>query len=107
MRGLQVGLTVALALLLVAVAQAADKKWPDKTAADLPLVLDEKFANGEDRWQPADPKGWKLIDAGGGKALSLFAQNDVKTPHRSPRNIAVLKDLPVGDCVMEVTLRST
>jgi len=99
----------ALVLMLIGrtLTHAADNSTKSTDVAKLPLVLHETFSEGVDRWQPADPKGWKLIDVDGGKAFSLFAQNDVKTPHRSPRNVAIYKDLPVSDCVLEVKVKST
>ncbi len=102
----------AIALLIVTcngntVPSAETTTKPSADVAKLPLLLDETFSKGIDHWQPADPKGWKLIDADSGKAFSLFAQNDVKTPHRSPRNIAIYKELPVSDCILQVKVKST
>jgi hypothetical protein len=89
-------------------ASAADDKSSAPTK--LPLLLDENFSNGADRWKPASEEGWKLIDLdGGGKAFSEFKNVDLtkKLPHRSPWNIAMLKDINVGDFVLEVKLRET
>src|SRR5262249_22960402 len=87
-------------------AVAADEKG---AATKLPLLLDENFSKGADRWAPAAPEGWKLIDIDGGKAFSEFKSVDLtkRTPHRSPWNIALLKDVEVGDFVLEVNLRET
>jgi hypothetical protein len=78
-------------------------------AANLPLLLEESFSNGADRWQPASPEGWKLIDIDGGKAFSQFKNVDIskKLPHRSPWNIALLQDITVSDFVLEVKVRET
>jgi hypothetical protein len=78
-----------------------------KEAAGLPLLLDEKFDSGAERWQPAAAEAWKIIDTGGGKAFSQFKNVKVQTPHRSPWNIALLKDFVVGDFVLEVKVRET
>jgi hypothetical protein len=87
-------------------ADAADEKG---AATKLPLLLDENFSKGADRWAPAAPEGWKIIDIDGGKAYSEFKSVDLtkRTPHRSPWNIALLKDVVVGDFVLEVKLRET
>jgi hypothetical protein len=71
--------------------------------------LDENFSKGADHWQPASPEGWKVIDVDGGKAFSEFKNVDItkKLPHRSPWNIALLKDIYVGDFVLEVKVRET
>ena len=76
-------------------------------AAELPLLVREDFDNGADRWQPTDPRAWKVIDSPTGKVFSLFQQSDYNPPHRSPLNIALLKDVVVSDFVLEVQLQST
>jgi hypothetical protein len=88
-------------------AAAADDKSTAPTK--LPLLLDENFSTGADRWKPASAEGWKLIDLDGGKAFSEFKNVDItkKLPHRSPWNIAMLKDINVGDFVLEVKMRET
>lgn len=75
--------------------------------ADLPLLLEEDFEKGADRWEPTDPKAWKLADGPTGKCLSQFRQSDYKPPFRSPFNIALLKGFIVGDFVLEARVRST
>ncbi len=75
-------------------------------AADTPLFTDD-FAKGALRWEPTDPKAWKVIDTKDGKAFSQHAQSKYKPPHRSPLNIALVKDLVVGGFVLEAKCRST
>ena len=98
-------------LIIGAGAIAADKPAENKSndAPKYPLVLDENFSHGADRWKPASAEGWKIIDLDGGKAFSRFKIVDItkKLPHRSPWNIAMLKDINVGDFVLEVKLRET
>lgn len=100
-------LSLAISTSSTRSARAADDK--PSTPTKLPLLLDENFANGADKWKPASPEGWKLIDIEGGKAFSEFKNTDItkKVPHRSPWNIAMLKDINVGDFVLEVKLRET
>src|SRR4051812_31554581 len=88
-----------LALLLL----AADSP-PSK---DLPLVFQEDFSKGAERWQPSDPMAWKIIDTPRGKAFSQFKQSSYKPPVRSPLNFALVKDLLVTDFVLEARLQST
>jgi hypothetical protein len=76
-------------------------------AAELPLLLTEDFDNGANRWQPMDAKSWKIIDTPRGKAFSLFRQSEYKPPHRSPVNIAILKQPVVSDFSLEVDVQST
>jgi hypothetical protein len=80
---------------------AADDKMP-------PLVFEDDFKKGADHWEPSDPKVWKVIDAKDGKAYSLFEnKTEFKPPHRSPFLYALVKDLTVGDCILDVKCKST
>jgi hypothetical protein len=75
--------------------------------AELPLLFSEDFAKGADRWEPTDAKAWKVIDTATGKAFSQFQQSKYKPPHRSPLNFALVKDVIVGDFVLEAKVLST
>jgi hypothetical protein len=92
-------LLLASPFVYVLTAPAAEK--------DLPLVFQDDFGMDASRWQPTDPGAWKIIDAGAGKAFSQFKQSTYKPPHRSPFNFALVKDVIVGDCVLEARVRST
>jgi hypothetical protein len=105
-----VGLSLCAVLArheLISTAEGAD--GGSSSAADLPLLLDENFSQGAERWEPASPEGWKIIDIDGGKAYSEFKNIDIskKLPHRSPWNIALLKDFTVTDFVLDVKMRET
>ncbi|HEY2759508.1 MAG TPA: hypothetical protein VGI75_02155, partial [Pirellulales bacterium] len=93
-----------LILIIATGANAADppKKNEAAAATNLPLLLDEDFSHSADRWAPASKEGWKLIDTDDGKVFSEFKNIDIgkKLPHRSPWNIALLKDAIVGDFVL-------
>jgi hypothetical protein len=72
------------------------------------LLVHEDFESGDvSRWAPADPKAWKLVEQGGNKVFQQFAQSKVENPVRSPFNRCILKDVTVGDCVLDVKLQST
>jgi hypothetical protein len=88
------------AVVIGAMAMAADEK-------DLPLAFQDDFRAGSGRWEPTDPGAWKVIDVGMGKALSQFKQSAYKPPHRSPLNFAIVKDLTVGDFVLDARVKST
>ena len=87
---------------LVPAQRVADEK-PTKAK----LLFEDDFSKGAGRWEPSDAKAWKVIDTGKGKAYSQFRQSDYKPPHRSPLNFALVKDLVVGDFVLEARVRST
>ena len=64
----------------------------------LPLLLNEDFERGMDRWQTTDPKGadpvWKIIEVGapGNHALRCTGTSKYQPKYRSPFSIALLKD---------------
>lgn len=73
-----------------------------------PLLVSEDFESGDtSHWAPADPKAWRLIEQDGNKVFQQFAQSKVENPVRSPFNRCILKELTVGDCVLDVKLQST
>src|SRR5262245_35219345 len=102
-------LLLGLALIAVAVAPGASAADPPaKTLQGLPLVFHEDFQSGNlDRWELSDPAAWKLVKQGDRHVLSQFQQSQVKTPVRSPFNRALVKDVTVGDFVLEVRVQST
>lgn len=75
--------------------------------SDLPLVFEENFAKGADRWEPTDPKAWKLVKTDKGQVFNQFQTSVYKPPYRSPLNIALVKDLTVTDFVLQAKLQST
>jgi hypothetical protein len=101
MRRLASRAVLALSLLTAAVLA------PVARAQDLPLVWEDTFSAGADRWTPADPASWKLIDVEGGRAYSLFTDSKYAPPHRSPVNIALAAGPAVAAFTLDVRLRST
>ncbi len=83
----------------------------DKVAAEVagqPLLYQANFEDGKtDAWAPSDANAWKIEEVDGNKVLSQFQQSKVQTPVRSPFNRSVIKDLTVGDFVLDVQLQST
>jgi hypothetical protein len=74
---------------------------------DLPLVLEEDFEKGLDRWELLDAGAWRLGDGPTGKMLVQHRKSEYKPPVRSPFGLALLKDVKVGDFVLEAKCRST
>ena len=75
---------------------------------DLPLLLKEDFEQGSDRWQPTDPLGWKVKKLGETNVFSQFLKkSNYQPPHRSPFNIALLKEVAVGDFRLDAKVLST
>lgn len=73
----------------------------------LPLIFQEDFAKGADRWEPTDPKAWKVVKSDRGHVFNQFKNSAYKPPHRSPFNMALVKDLTVTDFVLEAKVNST
>jgi hypothetical protein len=96
-------------MLLTATGARADEKSEAKDELHgLPLLVAEDFEKGAERWQPTDPKAWRVSDGRGGKVYDQFVkQSAYKPPHRSPFNFALLKDVTVGDFALTAKVRST
>jgi len=92
--------TAALILIVLALDTRA-------SVQELPELLKEDFEKGHDQWEFSDPKAWKIAETDKGKSLSLFQKTTPKTPHRSPFGVALLKDVVVGDFVLELDVQST
>lgn len=90
---------------LTAVAGAAEAP---KEITNLPLIFSDDFESGSaSRWAPTDPAAWKIAKTDRGEVLSQFQKSNTKTPVRSPFNRAMIKDVTVGDFVLDVKLQST
>ncbi len=89
-------LRAALVLVLVA---AAPQEPPE-------LVV-EDFEQGIGRWEFTDPAAWKEADGPRGKMLSQHKKSTYAPKVRSPFGIALLKDVWVGDFVLEARVQST
>jgi hypothetical protein len=90
---------VLVAIALVAPTAADDPK--------LPVVFTDKFDKGADHWQPTDAKAWKVVSTEKGSYYNQFKNSDYKPPHRSPLNIALIKDVKVSDFIFEAEVLST
>lgn len=75
--------------------------------SSLPLVLEEDFENGADRWEPSDPAAWEVVQDAKNRVFRQGKASKFEPPHRSPFNIALLKDVVVGDCDLIARVRST
>jgi len=92
---------LGIMLVVASFARAADDK-------DLPLLFQDDFEKGAGQWEPTDPAAWKVIELDKqGKVFCQFQQSKYKPPHRSPLNFALVKDLVVGDFVLDAKCQST
>ena len=96
-------------------AAAAGAAAPAKDRDGLPLVFHEDFKAADKalaRFDLLNPGDWKMAnDADGRNVLSLFKRpteaSAGKPPVRSPFGRAIVKDLYVGEFVMDVRFKST
>lgn len=76
--------------------------------AELPVVFTEDFETGSDSWEILDPKTWKLSEREGNSTLEITARKSEYQPEvRSPRHIALIKDVEVEDFELTFKVRST
>ena len=85
---------------------------PNLKAADagMPVVYQDDFQKGDPlaKWQPTDPTQWKIATVGDNKLLSLHKRKSAyKTKVRSPFSFAILRDVCVGDFVLDLKMQST
>jgi hypothetical protein len=92
-------LSCALAALVAAPVYGDDAK--------LQLLFTDDFENGADRWQPTDANAWRIVKDPKGGQFNQHQMSKYKPPHRSPLNMALVKDLKVADFVLEAKLQST
>ena len=77
-------------------------------ADSLPVVFQEDFEHGADHWQPQDPKQWKVVKTETGHVYSQFEKkSEFKPPHRAPTNVALLKEVTVGEMEFTGRVKST
>jgi hypothetical protein len=77
-------------------------------ADELPVVYQEDFEKGADHWQPLDAKQWQIKKTDKGQVFSQHEKkSEYKPPHRSPTNVALLKDVKAGDLELTAKVLST
>lgn len=101
-------LSLCALVCLMSWAVFAAEPEPAQKLLDQPLLFQEDFESAAvDRWAPSDPAAWKIIEQEGNHVYSQFQASKVETPVRSPFNRSLVKDLIVGDMVLDVQLQST
>jgi len=94
--------------LTIAFYLAASIAFTRAAAEDLPVVFEEDFEKGAEHWQPLDEKQWQIKKTDKGQVYSQHEKKSAyQPPHRSPTNVALLKDVTVGDLELTAKVRST
>lgn len=99
--------TAVWGLILVAGPARAAETEATPELDGLPLVFQDDFEQGADRWQPTDAKAWRIVETDQGKVYNQFQLSKYEPPHRSPHNISLVKDVIVGDFVLTAKVQST
>lgn len=99
-------LGLACSWLGCATAGPQETKAP-KEMKGLPLVFEEDFEHGGDRWVATDPKAWKVKEEDGNHVFALWRSSEYQPPVRSPHSIARIKELEVTDFILEAKMKQT
>lgn len=68
----------------------------------------EDFESGIDRWEIIDPKTWELQSHGKGQSLAITSrQSEYEPKVRSPKHIALIRDLEAEGFEMTFAVKST
>jgi len=97
---------ILIAFLLVAIG-CVTPGGPTTKTTEFPLLLNETFEKGADRWKPIDPASFAVQERDGNHFYAIVKDSTYQPPVRSPQNIAILQDLTVSDFALEVDLMST
>lgn len=75
--------------------------------APMALLFRDDFEQGIEHWRPTDPAAWKLEQSPAGGIYRLVGASQYRPKHRSPYNIALARQVLVGDFQLDVQVRST
>jgi hypothetical protein len=71
-------------------------------------VFTEDFEDGAGRWETTDKSAWTLSEQDGNHVYGLNKRiSDYEPTHRSPHNIALIKDLELEDFIVIYRVKST
>jgi len=80
----------------------------DRLGANLPLVFEEDFEKGRNRWETTDEKSWTHREVGGNHVFGINRRkSDYKPGVRSPYHIALISGVKVADFLITFRVRST
>jgi len=97
-----------LVLVFAAMLFTALLALPGRAEEALPLVFEDDFSQGADRWEPTDPAAWTLGKDGERAIWGLNKRISSYEPKvRSPHNVSLVKDLEISDTVITFQVKST
>ena len=85
------------------------RRFADKAIGLIkPLVFEEDFEKGRDRWETTDEKSWTHREIDGNHVFGINRRSsDYEPKVRSPLHIALIRDVKVADFVLTFRVRST
>lgn len=90
--------------VMSAISPAADGEQPPA----LPLVFQDNFEDGSDKWETTDSNAWTLTKTDSNTAFGLNKRrSDYQPEFRSPHNIALIKGLELSDFDIRFRVKST
>ncbi|MEP3478696.1 MAG: hypothetical protein ABJZ55_05570 [Fuerstiella sp.] len=106
MRFMQV--LIFTAFLNATVTFGMNPQDPAEQPPTLPLVFQDDFESGSDKWKTTDPAAWRLQKSDENQVFGLNKRKSNYEPeHRSPYNIAIIKDLKLSDFDIRFRVKST
>ncbi len=95
-------------LFLLRAVVASDEEPRPKVAADLPLLFQADFENGDlGGWDFTDKNAWQIRSIDGNHVLDQHQASKYEPKVRSPFNIALMPKVETGDFVLDLKVRST
>src|SRR6185436_10936468 len=101
--------TFACAVWILTLFDAAAAEQKPGIPAGYALQYEQDFerAGSLAGFVVTDAKAWRPAREGGNASLELFGKSQYTPKHRSPFNIALIKDKVFGDFILDVDLQST
>ena len=102
-------LKIAIILMLLLIATTGCNGLSEMVGGKkVPLLFEADFEDSEiGGWKATDPAAWRIESGNNGKVLALHKQSDYEPQVRSPYNINLIRNVIVGDFILELKMHST
>ena len=98
----------AISTTIAGPATADEPSTAARDAVEMKVIFQENFEDGLEGWDLVAPKSWGVESHGKGKSLSILRRESEYQPKvRSPRHIALVKAVEVGDFQLQFQVKST
>ena len=97
-----------LGVFALAAVSSASVNNAEEPTEDSKVLFEEDFEQGIDRWEIIDPKSWQMEEHGKGHSLAIKQrESDYQPKVRSPRHIALMKEVEVKSFELTFSVKST